>query len=613
MKLVKQLHKWVSLLVGLQFMLWLISGVYFNFMDHHKAAGSTYLADATEPATFTALAPLPFMQGVEEVRLVQLLDKPFYLLVKQRPLYAYWLGQYELVDALTGKPGQVDSLMAEQLARASYTGPGLLSEVELLQPPIADLPKERNAVWRVAFDDDIQTAVYVRQQSGEIAGHVDTHRRWRDVFFTLHFMDYASEGSFNNVQIMIMAVLSLWLAVTGVIWIVALVKDGQYRPALSQTQHGLQLINAQGLPAARLNLDGNASLYDGLAKAGQLLPSSCGGGGTCGLCKVQSPDAPAFTSADAEVLSEQELAQGWRLACQHLVKDFSGVSLPTQCQKVERHELQLTSARFVTGNIKELTFRTLAGMPLAYQAGAYMRFDIPAGHQPSVLPEAVGQSVEDTTKSFERRACQRNYSLAVPEGERELVFNIRLHCAPNQDLPPGMGSNYLCHLLPGDTVTAFGPFSEFKMIEGSQKSVVLLGAGSGMAPLRAILLTLLQQQDSQRAVHFFYGARCEDDLLYYDEMMRLSTLHSRLSYYPVLSQPSRQWTGATGYVQDTLMLNQELVGELTDLEYYLCGPVEMMQQTIAMLKAAGVADEAIRFDSFGQFPSSGTDKHEVKR
>ncbi|MBT1063312.1 2Fe-2S iron-sulfur cluster binding domain-containing protein [Bowmanella sp. Y26] len=611
MKLIKQLHKWVSLFVGLQFMLWLISGVYFNFMDHHKAAGSTYLADAPAPATFSSLVPLPVMQGVEEVRLVQLLEKPYYLLVKQRPLYAYWLGHYELVDALTGTPHQVDSVMAEQLARASYSGPGLLADVSLLQPPIADLPKERNAMWRVAFDDDIQTAVYVRQQSGEIAGHVDTHRRLRDVFFTLHFMDYASEGSFNNIQIMIMAVLSLWLAVTGVIWIVALVKDGQYRPAFGDQVHALQLTNAQGVSAGRLEMDANVNLYDGLAKAGQLLPSSCGGGGTCGLCKVQCLDAPTFTSADAEVLTEQELAQGWRLACQHQVKDFTDICLPETCTKVDKHELQLTAARFVTGNIKELTFRSLAGVPLAYQAGAYMRFDIPAGSQPSVQPEQL--SLAEDNPCFERQACQRNYSLAAPEGERELVFNVRLHCAPSQQVPPGMGSNYLCHLQPGDKVTAFGPFSEFKLIEGSQKPVVLLGAGSGMAPLRAILLELLRRDDADRPLYFFYGARAEGDLLYYDEMMRLSSLHSRLSYYPVLSQPSEQWTGATGYVQDTLMLNQQLLGELKEMEYYLCGPVEMMQQTIAMLKAAGVADEAIRFDSFGQLPSLVTGNDEVKR
>ena len=211
---IKTLHKWAAVFVGIQFMIWLGSGLYFNFMDHKKAAGHTYKTHLHSDLQWHQLSlqePAAVLQqnaGVVSASLIDLAGKPYYLLQHQRGLYAHFANTYSLVDALSAQPVALDDAFAKQLAAASYNGPGQIVSAELLQPPIADLLKERNPVWQVNFADDINTSVYVDAGSGRIAGHSDDHKRLADFFLKLHFMDYANQGSFNNVFMMLFAFVS---------------------------------------------------------------------------------------------------------------------------------------------------------------------------------------------------------------------------------------------------------------------------------------------------------------------------------------------------------------------------------------------------------------------
>jgi uncharacterized iron-regulated membrane protein len=237
---VKSLHKWLSLLVFIQLLIWLGTGLFFNLMDHNKARGN-YNKQAVvvqkidnqrllNPNSIIAMSHVP----VSEVTLVQRLGQPYYLLTHEKGLYSHFKSDYSLLDAYTGTELIVDSNVASQLAQASYKGVGDISSVVILEPPIADMLKEKNTVWQINFLDDLETSVYVDASSGRLVGHSNEDKRFVDFFFMLHFMDYpflgkGSVGSFNNGQITFFALLTLAFCLTGFIWVIELLRQGHYK------------------------------------------------------------------------------------------------------------------------------------------------------------------------------------------------------------------------------------------------------------------------------------------------------------------------------------------------------------------------------------------------
>jgi hypothetical protein len=232
---VRKLHKWASVLVGLQLVLWLCSGLYFNLMDHTKAAGQLYrnhqppglvidTSQLVEPGQVLAT----FAPSVS-LSTITLLDQPYYLLTHIQGLYKHFVNDYTLVNAYTGSQVIIDKEMAQDLAKNSYSGPGELTLARLVYPPIDDFPAFKNPVWQLHFADEINTRVYLETTSGRIVGHSDEHKRLADIFFMLHFMDYTNAGSFNSIQMMFFAFITLWLSLSGLIWSVNLGLSGQYR------------------------------------------------------------------------------------------------------------------------------------------------------------------------------------------------------------------------------------------------------------------------------------------------------------------------------------------------------------------------------------------------
>ncbi len=584
MKFIKLTHKWVSLVIVLQLLIWLGSGLYFNLMDHHAAGGHTYRAHhssaVSSDSQFIPVSQLPVEGPVKQIKIIYLQQNPYYQVTSALPRYANWQGQHALFDAVSGKPFHIDKDVARSLALASYNGPGEVTSIKQLTPPLDDLPKERNPVWQINFDDDINTSVYLREQTGQLVAHVDDHRRLRDLAFMLHFMDYANEGSFNNIQIILFALMTVWLALTGFIWTLNLIKEGQLSlvPASRRSHIAIEVLDTS--QQDELMVASRSSLFDSLWQKDWLLPSSCGGGGTCGQCRVKAMSTVSVSSADKQHFSEEQLQQGWRLACQHKASEFTNIVIPRLEQPLPRHQLKLVAERFISPMIKELTFQPVDDELPAYQAGAHLRFEIP-----------VASSEADKT--------YRHYSLANAAEHDNLIFNVRHHPAPDKTLPAGIGSDYLCNLQEGATVSTLGPIEGFSLDPEHTGTVVLLGAGSGMAPLRAMLQTLLSRQ-SDEAVYFYYGARTEDDLLYFDELTQLAQQHSNFYYFPVLSQPSAQWQGETGYVQELMEAKQAQIIGFDSAQFYMCGPQLMMQQTMTVLETLGISADSIFYDSFGQ-------------
>jgi len=209
---------------------------------------------------------------------------------------------------------------------------------------------------------------------------------------------------------------------------------------------------------------------------------------------------------------------------------------------------------------------------------------------------------------FDNRArsdsvVRRNYSLATnPSFRRQLKFNIRIATPPRgQDCDAGVGSTYAHSLRAGDSVKLTGPFGDF-LIKNTDKEMIYLGGGAGMAPLYSHLSFLFDTQSTARKVSYWYGARSRQELFYQNYFEGLAAQHPNFSFHAVLSEPLPEddWTGPTGLVHDALRSQYlEQHRGLEDVEFYLCGPPAMMQAAKRMLiEDLGVAPAQIAYDEF---------------
>lgn len=279
-------------------------------------------------------------------------------------------------------------------------------------------------------------------------------------------------------------------------------------------------------------------------------------------------------------------------------------------QEIEYH-LRVVSNRNVATFIRELTFEPAPGSTaLKYQSGQYLQFRIPAYGQISFqkfdVPEPFAnvwrvQHVHENTAE-NHTVMRRNYSLASnPHTDRQLRFNVRIATPPRgQDCPAGAGSSYMWSLQPGDVVTAFGPFGDF-LIQPTDREMVYVGGGSGMAPLRSHLSCLFETMGTTRKVSFWYGARSRQELFYQDYFEALAGQHPNFAFHPALSEPlpDDRWDGPTGLIHD--VLRREYLAIHPDpaaIEYYLCGPQPMIRAVRQMLAELGVGAAQISFDEF---------------
>jgi Na(+)-translocating NADH:ubiquinone oxidoreductase F subunit len=617
MLFLKKLHKWLSLLVGLQLFIWLGTGLYFNLMDHEKASGNQFrqrpvIAEVDLSQLVEPKLALSRSKRSVSLKQISLLAQPYYLLTHEKGLYSHFSNNYSLVDAYTGEPILIDEVMAKKLAQSSYKGQGIINSVVKLSPPYDDIPREKNHVWQINYADYINTSVYIDAGSGRIIKHSNDDKRFTDLFFMLHFMDYGSEGSFNNVQNIVFAIFTLFFSLTGLIWTIELAFNGQYKVMLGRQSRKLVLFDKHHSPMGEFDISTKTNLLNGLIEHDIALSSTCGGGGTCGQCKVLLDKRVNVTSADYTQFTNDELQQGFRLACQHNSSEIERLTL-VDITKAKKHLLELTGSEFISPFIKELRFKIVGGHKLAFKAGAHMRFFIPASKGVSIpqrLPQALKPHWHHIEHlEYEHSACSRNYSLANGNaqnngGAEELLFTIKIQNAPNKSVHPGVGSSYVCNLAVGQTIEAVGPFEDFYAKPSSNKMMILIGAGSGMAPLKSLIEEQLHScvngKSTKRGIHFFYGARTEDDLLYQSEFFQLAKQYDHFNYFPVLSQPSPEWMGAKGYVQELLKLQIKGISQINNVEFYLCGPPDMMSTTIELLKTKNVDASNIAFDEFTQ-------------
>jgi Na(+)-translocating NADH:ubiquinone oxidoreductase F subunit len=276
------------------------------------------------------------------------------------------------------------------------------------------------------------------------------------------------------------------------------------------------------------------------------------------------------------------------------------------------YTLRVVSNRSVATFIKELVLESVeATEKIAFTPGDYMQLNIPAYEEIRFrdfdIPEPFRtvwqrQHVFDLVARNPEGGQRNNYSLASNGvTERSLMFNVRIATPPpGQNCPPGVGSSYVFSLKPGDLVTAIGPFGDFH-IKPTQKEMVYIGGGAGMAPLRAHLSHLLENEKTHRKIGFWYGARSRQEIFYQDYFEKLAAEHGNFHFHLALSdpQPEDDWRGLTGFIHEVVLLHYlEKHPNLRAVEFYLCGPPMMIKACTKMLRELGVSEEQMAFDAF---------------
>ncbi len=357
-----------------------------------------------------------------------------------------------------------------------------------------------------------------------------------------------------------------------------------------------------------------STLLSVLAGQSVFLPSACGGGGTCAMCECQVMEGGGeILPTETGHISRSKAKENWRLACQVKIKDNMKIQVPDEIFSIQKWEATVESNNNVATFIKELVLNLPEGENLKFQAGGYIQIDIPEYHNLSFSDFEIENEYHpdwDQYKIWDLVANNdepvfRAYSMAnhPAEGNR-VMLNVRIATPPPalwNEAPPGLASSYIFNLKPGDKVTISGPYGEF-FIKDTEREMVYIGGGAGMAPMRSHLFHLFQTLKTGRKVSFWYGARSVREMFYDEHFKEIERKFPNFSYNVALSEPMEEdnWSGHTGFIHQVLydeyLENHE---DPTEIEYYMCGPPPMINACDGMLDSLGVDKEMIAYDSFG--------------
>ncbi|MBN2214959.1 MAG: NADH:ubiquinone reductase (Na(+)-transporting) subunit F [Bacteroidales bacterium] len=360
-----------------------------------------------------------------------------------------------------------------------------------------------------------------------------------------------------------------------------------------------------------------SSVLTVLSNSDIYLPSACGGGGTCGLCRCQIMEGGgSILPTEVGFFTRKEQHENWRLGCQVKVRQDMKIRVPEEVMGIRKWECEVISNDNVATFIKEFVVRLPEGETLDFQSGGYVQIDVPKYEMSfrdiDVAPQFRDEwdkykmwdlKVRNTEETF------RAYSMANHPAEgNNIILNIRIATPPWDRLkcaftrvPPGICSSYIFSRKPGDRVSISGPYGEF-FIKDTGREMVYIGGGAGMAPLRSHLFHLFKTLKTTRKVSYWYGARSRREIFYEEHFRNIEKKFPNFRFHIALSEPLEEdnWQGYTGFIHQVLY--DEYLSkhdEPEDIEYYLCGPSVMNVAVLNMLYNLGVPDEMVAFDDFG--------------
>jgi Na+-transporting NADH:ubiquinone oxidoreductase subunit F len=366
-------------------------------------------------------------------------------------------------------------------------------------------------------------------------------------------------------------------------------------------------------PKLAIEVPVGGKLLNVLSDSNIYLPSACGGGGTCGECKVVIPEgAGDVLPTEKSKLTRRQIHDHYRLSCQVPVKNSMNLEISPEILETKKWECTVRSNHNVASFIKELVLELPEGEDVGFRSGGYIQIEAPPHvvHYKDFIIEEEYRPDWDKFNfwryvSTVDEPVVRAYSMAnYPEEKGIIMLNVRVATPPpyKHDAPPGQMSSYIFSLKPGDKVTISGPYGEF-FVQDTDNEIIVAGGGAGMAPLRSIVFDQLKRVKTKRKVSFWYGARNLREAFYIEEFEKLQEEHENFQFHLALSRPHmmQNWTGYTGYVQNCmndLYLKDHPAPE--DCEYYLCGPPALVGSVVMKLDGMGVEPENIYYDDFGE-------------
>lgn len=371
-------------------------------------------------------------------------------------------------------------------------------------------------------------------------------------------------------------------------------------------------VEVNGDPDKSFEAPAGDKLLGMLSNKGIFVSSACGGGGSCGQCRVKIKEGGGdILPTELSHINKREAKEGCRLACQVNVKQDLKIELPEEIFGVKKWECEVISNDNKATFIKELKLKIPEGEVVPFRAGGFIQIECPAHvvkYEDFDVPEEYREDWDKFNLfryvSEVKEPTVRAYSMAnYPEEYGIIMLNVRIATPPprNPDVPPGIMSSYIWSLKPGDKVTISGPFGEFFAKE-TEAEMVFIGGGAGMAPMRSHIFDQLRRLDSKRKISFWYGARSVREMFYTEDFDQLAAEHENFTWHVALSDPMPEdnWDGYTGFIHNVLYenyLKDHPAPE--DCEFYMCGPPMMNAAVIKMLKDLGVEDENILLDDFG--------------
>ncbi|HLN53679.1 MAG TPA: NADH:ubiquinone reductase (Na(+)-transporting) subunit F [Lentimicrobium sp.] len=366
-----------------------------------------------------------------------------------------------------------------------------------------------------------------------------------------------------------------------------------------------------------LEVQPGSSLLSTLANEKIYLPSACGGGGTCAMCRCQVYEGAGDILPTEQVyFTRKEQQNHWRLGCQVKVRGDLKIGVPKEIFGIKKWECEVISNKNVATFIKEFVVKLPEGEVLDFESGGYIQIDVPpceVEYKDMIIEEKFREDW-DKLKMWDLKMKNpepifRAYSMANHPAEGNIVMlNIRIATPPwdrskNQfmNVNPGICSSYIFSRKPGDKVMVSGPYGEFH-IKPTKKEMIYIGGGAGMAPLRSHIFHLFHTEKSDRKVSYWYGARSLREVFYEDDFRKIEKEFPNFKFNLALSEPLPEdnWQGYVGFIHQVVLDNYlSKHAEPEEIEYYLCGPPMMNAAVFKMLDNLGVPKENIAYDDFG--------------
>lgn len=367
-----------------------------------------------------------------------------------------------------------------------------------------------------------------------------------------------------------------------------------------------------------LTVEPGSTLLTTLGNNDIFLPSACGGGGSCGMCKCQVFDGGGdILPTEVNFFSRKEQQQKWRLGCQVKVKENMKIGIPEAVLGVKKWECEVVSNNNVATFIKEFVVKLPEGEHLNFKSGGYIQIDIPKYEAIKFADFDIEEQYREDWDSMKMWGLVtknpedtfRAYSMANHPAEGNIIMlNIRIATPPWDrnagafaNINPGICSSYIFSRKPGDKVTISGPYGEF-FIRDTKNEKMFIGGGAGMAPMRSHIFNLFKTEKSDVQATFWYGARSSREIFYEDQFEAIEKDFPNFKFNVALSEPKPEdnWDGYVGFIHKVIFENYLRNHEAPeDIEYYLCGPPMMTSATTAMLEELGVQPENIMYDNFG--------------